>query len=72
MFGSPNPIAPEPVLPILKASFDHSVQEVRTEALQVTVELHSWLGSSLDAAIQGFVLPTSCTTRTRTRTRTRT
>jgi hypothetical protein len=54
LFGAPNPIAPEPVLPILKASFDHSVQEVRTEALQLTVEFHSWLGSSFDASIQGI------------------
>jgi hypothetical protein len=54
LFGAPNPIAPEPVLPILKASFDHSMQEVRTEALQLTVEFHSWLGSSFDTCIQGI------------------
>jgi len=47
------------VLPILKASFDHSMQEVRTEALQLTVEFHSWLGSSFDACIQGIARNTA-------------
>lgn len=52
LFGSP-PIPPEPLIPIIKASFDHSVQEVRTEALQLTVELHKWVGDSFTSSIQG-------------------
>ena len=40
----------------MKLAFDHSLQEVRTEAIALTTELHRWLGDSLLATIDEWEL----------------
>ena len=41
---------------MLKLAFDHSLQEVRTEALAISTELHRWLGDSILATIEEWDL----------------
>ena len=49
-------IPTEKILPVLKLAFDHSLQEVRTEALAISTELHRWLGDSILATIEEWDL----------------
>ncbi|KAH3742558.1 Spindle pole body component alp14 [Pelomyxa schiedti] len=45
-FGIP-PLPADPILRVLQPCFEHSAQEVRTEAFTLVVALHQWLGDSL-------------------------